>query len=237
VNQSTQWISEALESIGESKKFNAWMISQFASELKRKKLWEIGAGTGNISEFFLDFEELLLTEYEPIFLDQLKAKFTLPHVGIDFADLTKLSTESYRSKQFDDIICINVLEHIENDELALKNISEVMHEQTKFTLLVPAHPFLYGAMDKQAGHFRRYTRKELHFKLEKAGLEVIKTKYFNRISAFGWFLKGRLLKNPRIKSSDMKMIEFLLPLLKLEKYLPLPFGQSLIAICQLPKSH
>jgi hypothetical protein len=122
------------------------------------------------------------------------------------------------------------LEHIEDDLLALKNVFRVMHSNSIFALLVPAHPLLYGELDRQAGHFRRYTKSGLFELLKESGFEVLKMKHFNKVSAFGWFIKGRLMKNPSIGKNDMKMVETLLPILKLEKYFPIPFGQSLIAI-------
>lgn len=235
MQKSVDFLDETLENLGESQKFNEWMVSQFKEELNGNVLWEIGAGTGNVSEFFTDFKQLYLTEYEERFLQKLENKFNSDHIISEFADLTNLDIDKYKKRNIDNIICINVLEHIENDMLALENIASIMHSNSTFAILVPAHPFLYGEIDRKAGHFRRYTKPELLEKLDQAGFHVHKTKHFNKISAFGWFIKGRLFKNPKIGKNDMKIVETLLPILKLEKYCPIPFGQSLIAISKLKK--
>lgn len=237
MQNSVNFLDEALENLGESHKFNKWMVSHFKDELKGNVLWEIGAGTGNISEFFTDYKKLYLTEFEEKFLNRLKKKFNTPHITTEHADLTTLDLDKYKKRNIDNIICINVLEHIKNDALALKNIAHVMHPTSTFALLVPSHPFLYGELDRKAGHYRRYTKSGLTNLLKESGFDVLKTIHFNKISALGWFLKGKFLKKPNIGKNDMKIIETLLPVLKLEKYFPFPFGQSLITINKLNKQH
>ncbi len=216
--------------------FNAWMFSQYSSYIRWGKVWEIGSGTGNMSSFLMKADFALLSEYDDSYRAVLEKKFSgKPRVQVEKVDLTKLNIPHYREFGFDTILSTNVLEHIPDDQKALEDISATMKPETVMITLVPAHPFLYGTMDQAVGHFRRYTRKGFVRQLEAAGHEVEKAFFFNRVSALGWFTKFRLLKRPAFAESDIALVEKLLPILKLEKFAPLPFGQSLITVSRLKK--
>lgn len=72
----------------------------------------------------------------------------------------------------------DVLEHIEDDVDALTRLREMLVEGGKIYLTVPSHRWLWSSADVQAGHFRRYTRRQLVAVLEKAGLDVEFASYF-----------------------------------------------------------
>ncbi len=61
----------------------------------------------------------------------------------------------------DTAFSVNVIEHIERDDLALSNMIAGTKTGGHICLLVPAHPFLYGSLDALDHHFRRYTKKSL----------------------------------------------------------------------------
>lgn len=231
---SYDMVSSALELISEAKNFNQWMFSRFSDHIDYNRVWEIGSGIGNISTYLEKSKFLCVSDYEKPFLQHLEERYhTKDHIEVRFVDLEKLDIDSYKDFNFSCILCINVLEHIKNHAEALKGLSKIMSPESKLILLVPAHPVLYGSMDKEAGHHRRYTLNSLRFVLEDAGQEVITHSYFNRLSAFFWFLKGRVLKQRNIQSHDVKIVERLVPLLKMESLFPLPFGQSLITVSRL----
>jgi SAM-dependent methyltransferase len=138
--------------------------------------------------------------------------------------------ERYRSYHIDSVICFNVLEHIERDEKALKNIYDLLEPGGRFLLLVPCHPWLYGSLDQHLGHRRRYRRRELRNTLEAIGFRVIYLKYFNRIGILGWFLNSKILRRKRLSSFQLRINNLFVPLFKLEKFFPLPFGTSLLAV-------
>lgn len=74
----------------------------------------------------------------------------------------------------------DVLEHIEDDVAALRRLREMLVDDGRIYLTVPAHRALWSSIDEQAGHFRRYTRKQLVRVLEEAGLEVDFASYYFR---------------------------------------------------------
>lgn len=67
---------------------------------------------------------------------------------------------------------LNVLEHIPDDETALRALWRVLQPGATLYLYVPAHPLLYSAMDEAVGHVRRYEKAELLAKLDRAGFDV-----------------------------------------------------------------
>jgi SAM-dependent methyltransferase len=143
--------------------------------------------------------------------------------------------ERYRSYHIDSVICFNVLEHIEQDEKALRNIFGVLEPKGRLLLLVPSHPWLYGTLDHYLGHHRRYGKKELRNKLETIGFKIIFLKDFNRIGMLGWFLNSKILKTKRLPSFQLRIYNLLVPLFKLEEFFPLPFGTSLLGVVEKPE--
>lgn len=234
-NESMENLSEdmvaQLDSMSEAIGFNRWMFDQYADFVHGKKIWEIGSGVGNMSGFILDVELACLSEYDDVYRKRLTERYGhLANVKITPIDLNQLDVPFFKGFGFDTIISTNVIEHIEDDYRAIRWITETMKSDTHLITLVPAHPALYGKLDKKIGHFRRYTKNSLKKLLEESGHQIIELKYFNRVSAIGWFIKFKLLGKSDISTDDVKTVEKLLPLLKLEKYFPLPFGQSLIAV-------
>jgi SAM-dependent methyltransferase len=201
-----------------------------------RRVLEIGSGIGNITKFLLDRDLVIATDVEPKYLTLLKnsfgkyKKFIVERLYIPGAEI-----ERYRSYHIDSVICFNVLEHIEQDETALRNIFDLLEPGGRFLLLVPSHPWLYGSLDQHLGHRRRYGKKELKSKLETAGFKVIFLKYFNRIGILGWFLNSRIMRRKRLPSSQLRIYNLLVPIFKLERFFPLPFGTSLLAVAEKSK--
>lgn len=77
----------------------------------------------------------------------------------------------------DAIYSINVLEHIEDDESALRDIYSKLKPSGKVFIYVPAFQILYSSMDRKVGHYRRYRKQELREKLARAGLEVLNSRH------------------------------------------------------------
>jgi SAM-dependent methyltransferase len=201
-----------------------------------KRVLEIGSGIGNITKFLLDRDLIIATDVEPQYLVLMKNTFgKYKKFLIEHLDLSGTEIERYRSHHIDSVICFNVLEHIEQDEKALKNILNLLEPKGRLLLLVPSHPWLYGGLDQHLGHHRRYGKKELKNKLEALGFKVVFLKYFNRIGIIGWFLNSKIFRRKRLPSFQLRIYNLLVPLFKLEKILPLPFGTSLLAVAEKPE--
>ncbi len=225
-------VYQTLQRMKKLHRYNQWIFSKFRPFLGRRVL-EIGSGIGNITKFLLDRDLIIATDVEPKYLALLKNTFgKYKKFMIEHLDISGTETERYRSYHIDSIICFNVLEHIEQDEKALKNIFNLLEPGGRLLLFVPSHPWLYGSLDRHLGHHRRYGKKELKNKLATVGFKLVSLEYFNRIGILGWFLSSKILRRKRLPSSQLRIFNFLVPLFKLEKLLPLPFGASLLAVAE-----
>jgi SAM-dependent methyltransferase len=133
-------------------------------------------------------------------------------------------------QHFDTIICLNVLEHVDDDISALQAIRRMLAPRGRLILLVPALPALYGTIDKALGHHRRYKRPPLTSLLTATGFTVAHIEYFNLAGVPGWWFAGRVLRRQMIPATSLKLYDALVPVFRLERLIPWRIGQSLIAI-------
>ena len=80
------------------------------------------------------------------------------------------------------VVALNVLEHIDDDVKALAHVFRILKPGGVAHIEVPAGPALYDFYDEVLMHQRRYEKKELLHKCEKAGLHLI------RSFGIGWLL-------------------------------------------------
>jgi len=228
-------VYQTLQNMKRLHRYNRWIFLKFQPFLGRRIL-EIGSGIGNITKFLLDRDLIIATDVEPKYLTLLKNTFgKYKKFTVERLDLPGAEIDRYRPYHLDSVICFNVLEHIEQDETALREIFALLEPGGRLLLLVPSHPWLYGSLDQHLGHHRRYRKKELRNMLEAMGFSVIYLKYFNRIGILGWFLNGKILRRKRLSSFQLRIYNLLVPLFKLETFFPLPFGTSLLAVGKKPE--
>jgi glycosyltransferase involved in cell wall biosynthesis len=224
-----------LQSVRRARGFNGWLVRQLAPFIGRRVL-EAGSGIGNLTEFFLDRERLACVDVDPFYVERLSQRYGhLANLSFHQADLSQLhNCNALRRARLDTIVCINVLEHIENDAKVLRNFYELLQPGGHAMLLVPANPRLYTAVDKALGHYRRYTREELVTKMRNAGFDVVQSMGFNRLGSLGWFVSGKLLGRTTLSAGQMKLYEWLLPFAKLIERIGILPPLSVIAIGRKP---
>jgi SAM-dependent methyltransferase len=194
-----------------------YLLGKLRSILGQRVL-EIGVGNGQYTrELLAQGRSVLATDIDANCLDELRHTLnTTDRVHFAPIDLENESTVSKLSWfRADTVICFNVLEHISNDERALRAIRESVDNQAKIGLIVPAHGWLFGQMDREAGHFRRYSRSMLKSKLMDSGWVVEKVAYINLFGAAGWFYHNRLRQNAGLAdkqvNNQMQMVDKWLP--------------------------
>ncbi len=233
-----QYGQAILQSLSSARRFNQWMVKNIEPYLGYRIL-EVGAGIGNISRQLPQREKLIVTEVDEIFLEILRQAFNCNEL-VDVARLDLAKAEDFErigQGACDTIVCLNVLEHIENDLAALKCMENMLQPGGRLILLVPQYKSLYGTYDSVAGHHRRYSRKEIKNLLIKAGLGDIRFKNFNFCSIPAWWLNACLLKRKRMGRIQLKIFDTLVPMMRLLEWaLPLP-GLSLICIAKKPQSN
>ena len=130
----------------------------------------------------------------------------------------------------DTVLCLNVLEHVKEDEVALSHIYSALRPGGRIVLILPALHRLYGQIDKAINHHRRYERGEVLEKLSRAGFRVEQTRFFNIPGVPGWYLNSCVLRRSTIPGMQARLNDFLVPLLRLERHFTLPWGMSLLAV-------
>jgi SAM-dependent methyltransferase len=231
--QESLTLTETLNQLADIDQYNRWLYEQIATVVGCRII-EVGAGIGNITQFLcLGGREVLATDVVPSYRRELETAFaSKPNVRIGQFDLNKAAPADYVAEGFDTVVCLNVLEHIEDDLFALQQMNSVLVPGGKLGLLVPAHQFLYGEFDRAVGHFRRYSKRELKEKLQHAGFHVHELKFFSMLAALPWFINGRLLKRDYLPPNQADLANRLVPLLRLEKLIGPPCGISLVAIAE-----
>jgi SAM-dependent methyltransferase len=214
-------------------RYNRWQYSRVAPYLGRR-VCEVGAGIGNMSNLILDGgpDLLVLADMDSYYRDALRHRFDrAPGVVVEELTLPDPSAGSrFRQYALDTVVALNVLEHIEDDVEALRSIRTMLQPGGRAVVLVPALPWLFGSLDRELGHQRRYTRKGLSRLMEEAGFRLRRVFYFNLVGTFGWWFNARFRKVPRIPSRQLRYFERVIPFLQVEDHVPLPFGQSIIGV-------
>jgi len=226
-------LTTTLNILAELDRYNNWIYEQIAGALGNRIL-EVGSGTGNITQFLCaNGNEVMATDIVPDYRKHLQRLYSdKPNVSIGIFDLTAIAPKELINRSFDTVVCLNVLEHIENDLFALEQIREILIPGGKLALLVPAHRIIYGALDRAVGHYRRYEKSEIKKMLKQAGFILCKAKFFNLAAVLPWLINGRLLKRDYLPVRQASLANYLVPLFKLEHFVGPPCGLSLIAIAE-----
>ena len=184
-----------LDSLSQTRRFNRWMADTIRDYVGKHVL-EIGAGIGNMSQHLASRRKsYTASDYDGEHVARLRARFQgRPNVNLIRCDLTSAADfESVRA-QADTVICLNVLEHIEDDAAGLRNIATALQPGGRAIVLVPHDQAIYGTLDKVLGHYRRYSEPELRARMEEAGFTVETVLHFNHVTRPGWYWNGRILK-------------------------------------------
>lgn len=231
VFQSPDVVSHSLAVLATVYHYNHWIFNSVRDHLGSSVL-EVGAGMGNITQFLLNVENLTCLEpfdtYRQYLADRFKKHLNVAIVPFQIEDCPN---DKVAEGSFDSVVCLNVLEHIEDDVAALVRFRRLLRPGGKAVVLVPALPWIYGAMDEQMGHFRRYTLGSLRRAFRAAGLRPVYGRYMNLIGAFGWWWRARVRRKTNIPEKETRLFDRMVPMLSaIEQIFPPLIGQSVIVV-------
>ncbi len=217
-----------LESMSQALWYNQWTLDFFKQYLHGNIL-EIGCGIGNFTTLLPPHGHTYAIDIEPSYIKTTKMKLKKrAHVG--FGDIEK-GLFFFKKTKFDTLICLNVLEHIRKHKKSIRNMHLLLKPNKHLILLVPAHPILYGNIDKAIGHYRRYTKNELIQILHENCFHIKLYRQINTLGAIGWFIAGRLMGDSIVSKKKLKLFDriarFVLPF---EKIFGTPFGTSFLVV-------
>ncbi len=200
--------AETLEALSAAPRFNAWMAETIRPYVGERVL-EIGAGIGNLTRTLLPRrKQYVATDIDSEHLARLVSRFRhRPSLKIRYCDLANPADFTEYQGAMDSVICLNVLEHVEDDDSGLRNIHASLCHGGRAIVLVPHDQRIFGTLDTALGHYRRYSHEELRGKMERAGFHVERVLEFNRISRPPWFVSGRVLKRKVLSPAQMRVFD------------------------------
>jgi SAM-dependent methyltransferase len=215
---------------GALKKYNNDLVAKLSRYFKGfPRILEFGAGIGTLAEIWSDKTHL---KPECLEIDSNLREVIRQRGFICYSDLGEI-------KGFlDGIYTSNVLEHIEDDEIILRQLHHRLRLGGTIAVYVPAFMCLYSNMDLAVGHYRRYDARELCQKLESAGFTILHQSYSDSIGFLvWWYLKkrgskgGNELSNHRALSMYDKFIYPLSSLIDSIGFQYL-FGKNLLVVAK-----
>lgn len=216
-------------------RFDSWIFDSIQPHIGRRVL-EIGCGAGNLTGHMLDRDVVVALDLSQDNVTTVSQRFVehrnvIPVLG-NAADPRILDLASHN---FDTVVSLNVLEHVEDDVLALTYVRKLLSPGGKLVLIVPAHQALYGTMDSSIGHYRRYSLDDVAARFSQAGLRLRYSRYMNPVGALGWFVNGRILRREVAPEGQLKLFNVLVPLITaVDGAVRWPFGLSVLAIGEAP---
>jgi len=231
---------EALQRMNAMLPYYRWVADMFGTGLGQRVL-DAGCGVGNFFSAVSDRIELGVgVDLSPVNITDASQRFE-GQTNIRFlqADLDEQAQELHEER-FDTVVCLDVLEHIEDDLSLLSRLAQIVQPGGHVLIKVPACPWLYGSVDVASDHYRRYNRGMLRMIAGHAGLEIKRLGYMNLAGVGPYFLKSRVLKKQANFSrtftpKQLDRIRRIMPWLrKIDRLTGPPIGQSLIMVGRRP---
>jgi glycosyltransferase involved in cell wall biosynthesis len=227
--------AKILDSLAGTKRFNRWMADT-VRPLVGTRVLELGAGIGNMTQHLARGRKLYVaSDIDEEHIARLRVRFRgRPNLEIRKCDLCDAADFSSLRGTFDSVVCLNVVEHVEDDLGALRNIFSALRPGGRAIILVPQDQKAYGTLDEVLGHFRRYSEAQLRGRMEEAGFEVERMLHFNRVTRPGWRFNGQVLKRRSFGRFQLRVFDTMVPLWRrIDRYFPWP-AVSVIAVGRVP---
>ncbi len=210
-----------------------------------RRALDLGCGTGLNLDHLAKLAQPVGTDFNEEALQFCRER---GHTSLCKADAAELP---FTDGSFDIVTALDVIEHLDSDVAALRELNRVLRPGGIAVISVPAYPLLWTYWDDILGHRRRYTTGVMRAAVERAGLEVLKVSYTNTLTLFpatGVRILKALLhraaetrREPRVPESDFVPIprwlnKALIVYYRLEaralRRFNLPFGLSVVCVAR-----
>ena len=217
------------------RRFVAQLLRQRRTN-QRAKILDVGCGTGATLELLQQFGRATGVDPHLPAVEICSLERGLPVQQAQVEDLP------FPDGSFDVVTCLDVLEHTDDDIMALREIRRVCAPGATFIAMVPAYGFLWSEHDEALKHRRRYTAHELRNKMTSAGFDVVSSTYFITTLFFPilavrlWqgLFKKNIYPQTAIRELPRWMNRLFVALLDIERFmtrfLNLPFGVSVVVV-------
>lgn len=224
-----------------------WMpvkITQYRLSLKlirrfplKGDVMDVGGGNTSFWEIAKDMRKslnsLTICDISRYALERAQQK----NIKIVLMDITSLQPGFI--EKYDSVCCFEVLEHIRDDEKALKNCFDMLKARGYIYISVPASKSFWSKSDEMSHHIRRYETDEMVLMLKKSGFDI---KYFFNWGSFLFRMYQRLkgdigpsFGKVKKKNKFIRLISLLLyHFFKFEDWLTSKKGIFLYIVAQKP---
>ncbi|MCA9160109.1 MAG: glycosyltransferase [Planctomycetales bacterium] len=219
-----------LRALRHARGYSHWLFQQISPFLGSRVL-DMGAGLGTLSAQLLRREFVVLADIDRHRVDRLQGRFGgRSNVRIEHAEMEdRQFADEMQLAGIDTVVCVNALQQVGADFLALRNFQRLLPDGGQVVLVVPADSRLFNRVDMALGHQRRYDRDQLENLLTRAGFEIVESRPLNRLGTLGWFINGQVLGRRRIGSLQAKMFDGLWSVARhVDAMLPLPAMSRLV---------
>ncbi len=217
------------EQMQKATNYNQWTFELF-EEYIRGDVLEVGCGVGSFTKLISEqssFDSLYCIDISQPAIDFVSKKDFGRNIRFECIDLINVEGK------YDFIVCMNVMEHVEDDKSFFSKILSLLKSGGVLFLLVPSHKFLYSNFDKVAGHYKRYTKAMMNEFSLPDDVSLIKQFYFNMIGAFGYWAVYKALKSDNVNDTEGEIglfDKYVVPFSKTFLPVSTPIGISIISI-------
>lgn len=221
-----------LDALAAAPNYYRFIARRFAPYVGARAV-EVGAGIGTFAEHLLretSVRELTAVEPAdnnfPILRERLAGQ---PRVRTLHGYLEGVA-DAVRGA--DSVVAVNVLEHTPDDVAFLGAARGVLRPGGSALIFVPAVQAIYGSLDTEFEHYRRYDKRSLGRAFAAAGFRDVRLRYLNSLGVLAWFAAGRIFRWRTIAASRVRIYDRLVVpwLLAAESRVEPPIGQSILAI-------
>lgn len=220
--------------MSQATRYFAWQARTVKRHLGQRVL-ETGCGVGNFTRHLTDRELVVSMDVVEECVERNRKRFA-DHSNMQFRhlDVQEPAFLDLKSVRADTVVCLNVLEHVRDDRLALKHMHHVLVPGGRAIFLLPAFESLYGPIDSNLGHFRRYSKKSWRRMAEEVGFRVKELRYSNPIGFAGWWIGAHILHRQTHSAAMIRIFDSVaVPFQSvLEGFIEPPFGQSIFTVLE-----
>ena len=199
-----------LQALTGAKKYNKFLVSLVLRCLRvipkhecSPRILDAGSGIGTFAKILYETGEIRKEDIACFDPDPAQAYVSRKNGFTTESDLSRISDVS-----MDLIYSLNVIEHIEDDVAAIRDWVTKLKPGGRMLLYVPAHECLTSSLDRQVGHFRRYTRKSLTRTAESAGLRVTTpARYADCLGFFGSLAYKWTVKDASLSANGIALFD------------------------------
>ena len=141
----------------------------------RRRILDVGCGTGTMLTYLASYGKAQGVDIDEEAIGYCRER------GLTDVRLGSAETLPFEDGSFDLVTALDVVEHLDDDAAALREIHRVLRPGGKLLMTVPAHPFLWGDQDEVNLHKRRYVASEVRDRLTATGFEVLRLTYINAL--------------------------------------------------------